>query len=222
MYTIEDDMKICEALRVKGEWESGVADAIEKYANPDWTFLDLGAHCGFFSTLAAPLFKQVIAVEPNPVAYSAFRKTIEYNEVGNIELHPVAVWSHAGEMPFVPVLRNSGSSWISRKDRPDLYSVDVPTVPLRKILGRRAPEFWKVDIEGAEYAALKGHERYIEQAKVIILEYSESQLQRTSNATGKKLYDLLSDFQWHKLDGTPIDYGDLTPNGYDNYLLRRV
>ena len=194
--------------------------AIEKYADPNWTFVDLGAHIGSFTLLASGRFKEVIAVEANPAASEILKKNVEWNELTNVEVHECAVWSHDGEVSFMPQVTNTGSSWVaSRKKKPDAISIPAKSLPT--ILGDRRPEFWKIDIEGAEYQALKDCPEVLESAEIIITEWCVGQLERTSNATGRDYYDLLSGFCLHRMNEKPVSFEELPTGAYDNFILFR-
>lgn len=219
---LEGDAKICTALERGRFWEPDVAALIDKYANPDWTFVDLGAHVGSFTLLAASRFKNVIAVEANPAAAEILKKNVEWNELANVEVYECGVWDEDGEIAFMPQVANSGSSWVaSRKKKPDAVTVQAKTLP--QILGERRPEMWKIDIEGAEYRALYNCLEVLDGAQVILTEYCVSQLERTSGATGRDYYDLLVDagFEWYRMDGQPIPFEEMLTGGYDNYMVRR-
>lgn len=217
MWMLEGDEKICNALKRNRYWEPDVAALIDRYANPDWTFLDLGAHVGMFTLLASDIYRDVIAVEANPTAVAVLEKNVAQNDAENVEVHGVAVWDHDEGVEFVAQVANSGSSWVTPKEKPD--TVRVPSQTIQQILGDRRPEVWKVDTEGAEYRVLKDVEMF--QPQVILLEYSTSQLARTSEATGRMLYDVLGCYEWFRMDMSPVSFNELPAGGYDNFLLTR-
>lgn len=219
---LEGDAKICAALERGRFWEPDVAALIDKYANPDWTFVDLGAHVGSFTLLAAKRFKKVIAVEANPAAFEVLKKNVEWNELDNVEVHECGVWDQNGEIAFMPQVANSGSSWVaSRKKKPDAVTVRSRTLP--SILRKRRPEVWKIDIEGAEYRAFHKCLDVLDGAQMIVTEYCASQLDRTSACTGEDYYYLLegAGFAWHRMDGSPVPFEGMLTGGYDNYMLLR-
>lgn len=216
MYLLEDDNYICRDLRKKGEWEPGIADLIEKHSGPDKTFLDLGAHCGFFSLVASRCYKHVIAVEPNPMAWSVFERNIEINGIENIELHKVALWNHDKGVEMVTPIPNTGMAWVTREEKPN--AVSLPSRRLSQILRRRTPEVWKVDIEGAEVKALRGY-KY---PPTIITEYCTSQLERTSKSTGLAYWKMLKGYDWYTLGEERLaGFDELPTSGYDNFILHR-
>jgi FkbM family methyltransferase len=218
MFLIEGDCHIARDLQKQGEWEPEVARHVEANANPDWTFLDLGAHCGFFALLASKIYKHVIAVEPNPAAYSALERSIELNEITNIELHKVALWKDDGGVDMFLVGKgNTGMSWVAPKSKEN--TVSLPSLTLGQVLQGRKPEVWKVDIEGAEVAALKDWSGYVNAAKVIITEYCTSQIERTSRSTGRAYWELMNCFDWYTLGGRQVEFYELPTGGYDNFIL---
>ncbi len=211
MYLPEWDKKICKALHKVGEWEPDVADAVEEYSRPEWTFLDLGAHVGFFSLLAQNLNKRVISVEPQPRVFDVLRRNVSG------ECHNVAVTDANGFARMYLVEPNTGSSWVVRGEKEDTTLVASAT--LDTILQGRRPEFIKVDIEGCEYRAFRSCPEVLEQAKVIITEYSASQLERSSGCSGRDYYDLLTNagFEMRYTDGASAPFDSL-PDQYVNLI----
>ncbi len=211
MYLPDWDKKICKALLKIGVWEPDVADAIEEYSRPEWTFLDLGAHVGFFSLLASKYNKKVISVEPQSRVFDVLRR----NVLG--ECHNVAVTDANGFARMYMAEPNTGSSWVVRGKKEN--TTLVATATLDAILKGRRPEFNKVDIEGCEYLAFRDCPEVLEQAEVIITEYSASQLKRSSGCSGRDYYDLLAGagFEMHYMDGRPAPFEGL-PEQYTNLI----
>lgn len=210
MYLPEWDKKICKALHKVGVWEPDVADAIEEYSRPDWTFLDLGAHVGFFSLLASKC-KTVISVEPQPRVFDVLRRNVSG------ECHNVAITDSNGFARMYMVEPNTGSSWVVRGEK--WNTTLVPTATLDTILRKRRPEFIKVDIEGCEYLAFRDFPEVLAKARAIITEYSASQLKRSSGCLGRDYYDLLvgAGFEMRYMDGRPAPFESL-PDQYTNLI----
>jgi FkbM family methyltransferase len=217
MYVWDNDTHISRDIRDSGVWEPDVADAIEEYSRPDWTFLDLGAHIGFFSLFASTLFKEVIAVEPQKGAFEVLQQNIDLNDL-DIEEHHCAVTDVDGEVQMVPAPENTGMAWIPRTEKGN--TVTVPSKTLSTILGDRRPEFIKIDIEGCEYRALKDCPEILRGAQVLVSEWSSYQLERSSGCRAKNYYDLLTDagFTVHNLEGRPVEFKHLPTGGYANIL----
>lgn len=217
MWIYAYDKKVSRAIAECGVWEEGVADAVEKYVEPGMLFLDMGAHIGFFSCLAAQRGAKVIAVEPHPAHFHVLLR----NTIGlAVEPHNVALWGHDGfaDMEMVDV-GNSGSSWMT--PQPRTTSVRVPCRTLDTVLAGRQPDVIKSDIEGAEARVFKGS-KVLESCKVLITEYSTGHFERVGDS-GKNYYDFVVDagLRWHRLDGRPVSFKEMPTGGYENFLCLR-
>lgn len=187
MHIIPGDKMISESIRQSGYWDKEVRDTIHSLLQPEWTFLDLGAHFGYFSLLAASFGSKVIAVEPNPVMTDLLKKSAELNDF-SIELYQCAVSDYQGTQVLVTEgIGNNGMSYLSDGGKP---GNQVVVSKLSDFLGIPFPEMIKIDIEGEEVNALKSEPEILEAAKVIIFEVSEQQLAR-AGSTEKQLKNIL-------------------------------
>ena len=215
MYLPEGDGVIARDIRVQGAWDIETRDAIREHLQPGWTFLDLGAHVGYFSLLAASMGNRVIAVEAIQDNRDLLIKNMRLNGYGEqIEVRWGAV---TGDTTGTEIMRscpqNSGA-WYRvdyLHDKPDAGDRVVPCYSLGRILADRWPEFLKVDIEGDEYRVLAANRDVLERARAIVVEVSESQLRRNSGVGADDLLDLLrgAGFELRKV----IDRG-----GYSDWL----
>lgn len=121
---------------------------------PAAVLLDCGANIGYFSTRYAPVMTAV-AVEAVPPMYDQLRHNAEVN--GFHAVH-AAVWSHSSDPILVtwdPVIPASASVLDGAGSR----SASVPTITVEELYNSYAgntPAILKLDIEGAEVAALQG------------------------------------------------------------------
>lgn len=122
--------------------------------------LDVGAHIGVFSVLAAKLGARVIAYEPVPENIKLLRKNIELNNV-DVEINEKAVTMFGEDVEVVvqeenTENRNTGTSKILSGGKENSYTVSVPSTPLKEILTREGLDitYLKLDIEGYEYPLL--------------------------------------------------------------------
>ena len=135
------------------------------HAKTGSTVLDIGAHIGLFSVIASEVTGdkgKVFAFEPSPSTTSFLKKTIHINHKEAV-IEPVqqAMSNEVGKITFFvseDKIDNS-NSLISYLDDRKLsgIEVDVTTidnfVALKNIIG---VSFIKIDVEGAEYDALRG------------------------------------------------------------------
>lgn len=151
--------------RETGNWyESPLPDPIESAYSPDdlkmprdnVRFVDVGAYSG--DSIRALLkrgfsFSRVIAFEPDP---GSFSRLATYMRDGLIpgEALPLALSDEHQLMAF-NAAADSSSHLL------DTGELQVPCVPLDDVLINTGVDYIKMDIEGAEMAALKGMTRII-------------------------------------------------------------
>lgn len=205
MYLDPDDTLICETLRRTGYWDKPTRNAIVANLRPGETFLDLGAHIGYFSLLAAARGNPVIAVEPMAQAADLLEKSAGDKP---IELHRVALTDvPAATVPMLASQHNTGRA--RTLEAPTVESIDVPAATLIEVLAGRWPEFVKIDIEGDEYRILKANPGLLHHARAVVFEVSEEHLRRNSGVGTAELMALFIDagFQLSEIHSTG-DYAD--------------
>lgn len=152
---------------------------IEKYARYEYTqslfiienldkdsvFYDIGAYHGYH-TLLGTLGKRVYSFEPDPENLETLKKNIELNSEQEIELIEKPIWSEETEIELN--IGKGGKSNIAK----DSGRLKTETVTLDSFVEKEEntpPDMIKIDIEGAEYQALKGAKRTIEKYRPIII-----------------------------------------------------
>jgi FkbM family methyltransferase len=128
-------------------------------------FYDIGANVGFFSLLAARLVGpqgRVFSFEPLPENVLKLHKNVARNQFHNVQILPLALGAtneeqmfQVSERPTWGKLRSVGS------DTPDKYLTDIKVTVRRldDLLGEgqiAAPDFMKLDVEGAEVEIVQG------------------------------------------------------------------
>jgi FkbM family methyltransferase len=140
-----------------------------------WNVLDLGAHKGVFTVLAATVGPQtrVVSVEPEPYNHAFLLQNLERNRLRNVSVIAAAVWTEDGHMSL-----ERGDDWEHQlavlNDHDSVDEVVVHTVPLHRLLeefdGRI--DLLKIDIEGAEHAVLlEASDETLSRIDRIVLEY---------------------------------------------------
>jgi len=144
----------------------------ENAINPGCTVLDLGAHHGYFSLLAARCVGKegkVYAFEPAPENFQILKKNIELNKFTNVFPINKAVNDSANPMSFFLCKPNDVSGSLFPTLRPNEFSVPVESVAIDDFLEGERVDVVKMDIEGSEPSALKGMKRTLSQNKNIVL-----------------------------------------------------
>jgi FkbM family methyltransferase len=146
-----------------GNLETSVQEAMLRHLAPGDVFYDLGANLGFFALLGARLVGErgrVFAFEPAPANAAAIHRNIELNGLTQVEVLEQAVSERAGKGRLQVVDDQSWSKLAEYGPHPDTQAVlDVELVCIDDLVaGQRLPppHMVKLDVEGAEIAALRG------------------------------------------------------------------
>jgi len=130
-------------------------------------FIDLGANLGRYSLLLSPNYEKVIAVEPDPNNMYFLKGNVERAGVQNVEFMQVAVGNRNEEVRLYVAPHVGGHNiYVDR----GLGHVTVKMETLRQILGDKAADLVKVDVEGAEWEVLEGALPVINKIKRWVIE----------------------------------------------------
>ncbi|MEL6977675.1 MAG: FkbM family methyltransferase [Pseudomonadota bacterium] len=175
-----------------GGYEAAFAEAVAAAmrARAGRPAFDVGGWHGYFSgVLAANGASAVHVFEPLAENQRRLERLIALNPARAIALHPVAVGDHDGEATLVVMPDSSMAKLSDSAFQTDAASRDQARVTLRSldslIASGAAPEpaLIKLDVEGAELAALTGAAALIERAKpAIFLEAHSGALRRDCEA----------------------------------------
>ena len=141
-----------------------VVDWMGRLLKPGMTFVDVGAHIGEYSLIAAALVSQlgrVHAIEPQPDMAELIGKNAVLNQLSWVTVQCSAVANRAGKAQFTRDVRGKGG-WLSDSVAGEKFEVDVVT--LEEIcVGLDWPrlDFIKLDAAGNELAAVQGGTRLL-------------------------------------------------------------
>lgn len=189
------------------------------------TVLDLGAHLGTFALPAAALGYRVVAVEASPTSAALLRAAVAANGFGQVEVVEAAVWSRSGTMEFV---EDGPYGHLATDADGDGRTAKVATVTVDELaerLGLQDVSLIKIDIEGAEVAALQGMQRLLGGPAALLCESNGARLA----AYGHTPRAVLSALAAHDrrcflfLPGrlTPVARGEMQPSCVVDYLAVR-
>jgi FkbM family methyltransferase len=136
-----------------GNYEKECAGAVASLVKPGMVVYDIGANVGFYTLAFSRLVGdtgQVFAFEPEARNAHLIRQHLDLNQVTNVTLVQAAVSDQAGLVAF------EGFNEIGKIVEKSAYR--VPAIVLDEFIaaGHPDPAFIKMDIEGAECAALAG------------------------------------------------------------------
>jgi FkbM family methyltransferase len=136
-------------------WETKTFDVLNRFADKEKDFIDIGAWNGVVSLPASKLFRQVLAIEPDYMAFNILKRNIQINSIENAMLWQMVVSDFEGRTEFYGNTGDSMSSALKRDEH--LEPTEVRCITLERIL----KEYFagqigliKMDIEGGESLVL--------------------------------------------------------------------
>lgn len=155
--------------------EPRVNYALQDLVKPGWVTYDVGANFGGISLTLSRLVGPrgiVCSFEANPAIAAKCQRAFIRNGSSNCQLYQAAIYKESGHDVTLYLSDNEVADSIYRKtDR----SIVVKTISLDDFSMRFQfmPDIVKMDIEGAEYDALRGFEKTIDFCKpILILEHT--------------------------------------------------
>ncbi len=146
---------------------------------PDMTVVDIGAHIGYFSRIAAKLVGHrghVYAFEPDTDNRLLLEKNVR--RYSFVSVRPEAITSNVGNVLFYHVHGSTGCH--STIPQPNTLEFTVPATTLDAFVEARRIthiDVIKMDVEGGEWAALEGMQHVLKQKTLsVILEWKPDAL----------------------------------------------
>lgn len=199
------------------------------------TFLDVGAHAGYFTLLAAHCVGpsgKVLALEPTPPTFGALQNHLRANAVTNVQAHMIALSEANGSLRlYIPPAGETRDYNVTCVPRSDWIAIDVPCRRLDEFLIESKIDhinLMKMDVEGAEPRVLTGAVGPLKRGVVkhLIVEVNGPRLSE-AGSNPAKLVDQLSSLGFipAQLSGkravpVPINKWDLHPDHeYDRLFM---
>lgn len=181
---------------LSGHYEPHVTSVFRREIKEDMQVLDIGANCGYFSFLALSLVGakgHVWAVEPNAGNVRLLEISKRANDAANLTIIPAAAGLAFGSAKLNAGQSNGMVSQLSAAVEDASSATIVCQIALDSIfLDVERLDFIKIDVEGAEYIALKGLERTLERCRPkIVSEFSPGTMPGISGVTGKDYLEFL-------------------------------
>jgi FkbM family methyltransferase len=167
------------------QWEPHVQNALKRLVKPGHKVLTLGGHIGYHALLISKIVGEtgkLFVFEPNPESLKFLKANMAINDVKNCTIYPMAAFSHKTSLSFNAIIDgNTGSSHVDRKqnvpDNSENY-ITVDAINLDSMPEIDSIDILQMDIEGAEYEAVIGAQKLIDNSPnlIVIQEYSPAWL----------------------------------------------
>jgi FkbM family methyltransferase len=195
----KQDTVISETLLTSGVWEKYQTELVRKLLKKGDTFLDIGAHTGYYAVVAAKFVGssgRVFAFEPDPHNFSIMQKNIELNKYQNVRISQSALSNKNGELKLYLNPENRGDHRVYDVPGGKRKFVLVDTVKLDDYFKKEdnRVDVINIDIQGAEYKATIGMIGILKknQGIKILTEFWPFGLKHAGDSA-KKYLDLLKD-----------------------------
>ena len=175
MYLNARDKVITPSVLNSGVWEKYETELFLRVVKRGMVVIDLGANIGWYTLIAAKLVGKkgkVYAFEPEPVSYALLRRNVQMNGYNNVIIEQKAVLNRSGSIRLFLSSDNLGDHRIydSRNGRKSI-TVEGTTLDEYFSNWHEKIDVLKIDIQGAEMAALLGMDRVIkanEELKIFV------------------------------------------------------
>ena len=192
------DIGVGRPLYQTRRYETAESEFLCDILRPGMTFVDIGAHVGYFTTLASRCVGpsgRVIAVEPDPYNYLLLLHNVRLNRLHNVAASPCALAERAGVGRLFQSEENFGDHRLSELLGSGRPSVDVAVDTLDALLeryGAGGVDVVKMDVQGSEPAVLGGMSRLLGSARplTILMEFWPYGIEK-SGRSPRGLFDLL-------------------------------
>jgi len=149
-------------------WEPVVQLAVRDHVRPGDVAFDVGANAGAF---AMQMSRQsgprgvICAFEASPRIIGRTQHNLVNSGCNNVTLYHRAVWHRSGDVVHI-----AAGSHLNDRVEEGAGGVPVPTLALDDFIAATGlhPSFIKMDIEGAEFEALRGSARMIAETRPVM------------------------------------------------------
>jgi FkbM family methyltransferase len=151
-------------------FENAETRFVQAYLKPGMTVLDVGAHHGLYTLLAARCVGhkgRVIACEPSPRERERLMRHVRLNWCNNVQVEPIALGNERLQTDLFVV--EGGDDWCNSLRPPAVSAgtkrVKVEVFTLSDLAAKRGigtVDFLKLDVEGGELGVLQGARSFLE------------------------------------------------------------
>lgn len=201
---------------IADNWEPAETSFILSILHKGGTFVDIGAHIGWFTVLGAHKVGpdgRVYAFEPRPAIFERLRASVEANGFQDrCVLHCAALSDNAGTVSMATFSRerNSGHAVMVSGAVPEDASLDedIPAIVLDGLVWDRRIDLIKIDVEGAEALALRGGRALLMRDRpIIVSEFFPAWLRQVSSVSPDNFMAFLKELGYRVFELTSQGIG---------------
>jgi len=145
-------------------YETAETEFLKLIAGNDWTMIDIGANCGWYSLALARKFAgmTIHACEPISNTHNILLRNIRHNRLMNVHAHLIGFSDHESTIQFLHTPNCSGATSMVHAGQPAsmgaLEKIACPCTTLDLFCAEHniTPQLVKCDVEGAELLVIRG------------------------------------------------------------------
>ena len=223
---------VSELIQRTGFFEENLCEALINFLSPGMCFIDIGAHIGFHSLLAAHLVKEngcVFAMEPCRETFKTLKENCLVSK--NITALEAAAWS-SNQIKLLNVFSKDLSAFNSFYEPRMPSRITVKRIPRATFVRsisidylvaeyKLTPDFIKIDAESSESEIIKGMTETLEKFKPIIsLEVGDHQLPGVSSSASLIQQMLELEYQAYEMQHRHLTKHEIRDKySYDNLIF---
>lgn len=193
-----EDASLATMVRLNGDYETAMRQAIASLLGAEGTFVDLGAHIGYFTLPAAEQVadrSHVFDFEPSPATFQTLVQNTSTNGYSSsVTTEQLAVSDRTHSLRFAIRSASEGNGVDHDGETEGVLEVQATSLDeYFRALGWPRVDVVKMDVEGQELAALRGMRELVARNPhiAVILEYNLNQIQEAGTG-GQEIVDELT------------------------------
>jgi FkbM family methyltransferase len=171
---------------------------LNRFLKEDMTFVDVGANQGEFALFVSKRLPKgrVLAFEPMSMFFDRLQDNVRINNLSNIRSFKLGLSDHNGEVPIYFNADNTSNHEglaslypldSKNESRELIHLATMDDVVARESIGRI--DFIKIDVEGSEWAVLRGAGKILKEFKPALMVELNSE---TAAKAGYNVADMVS------------------------------
>lgn len=210
---------IQETILMEDCWDPLLTQFLRAELTLGNVFIDIGAHVGYFTLLAAKHVGQdgkVLAMEPNPTVAALLRQNLARSELRNVIVEEVAC-SDSDSAPklilYIPSDYNVAKASLSERNAGPGTRVEVESKLVDQLVVKHSlprVDLIKIDVEGAELAVFRGMKETLARFRPSVVTELNAELLASCESTVNDVKTFMENLGYHVS----------SMGGHENYLFR--
>jgi FkbM family methyltransferase len=195
-------------------YEPNTHKIFDRFLDPNYSYIDIGAFIGSTVLYGACLAKKVYAIEPDPIAFKELQKNVLLNPMlqGKIDIHQKCLYIRSEKVKFGSISKggDSMSSLLFGNSKTSWFVDGITFDEFIKENTITDCNFIKMDIEGGEVLVLPSMEAYLEKEKPTLYLSMHPHFFKDPKNDTKKIIDVLRIYKnIYTDDGKKIELNNL-------------